>query len=121
VAIKNDKYLIGMNKQSFKDFKAVMRRQEETFDKLDPRFNGVRVDYWDKLPARSDGTYETYLLNLDTWQAYAEKNHFWTKTKVCNLLPRQEVIVQRMFLWQAIACNNRRMNGKIFGYAKLID
>ena len=117
---KYKKFKIRMTKTSYKLYKQLLRRLEETVDTVNPTFNNLSVDFCDQIPTRSDSTEETFFFNMDTWRAYADSGNYFRKEKPFKP-QNQDARAQYIYLWWALVCQDRRSNGKIFGYSDFIE
>ena len=118
---KFKRFRIEFAKPGFLAWKKLMRRFEEPIDESNPRYNNIKVIMSDTMPARSDGTNEGFFENLDTWGAAVEAGHDFHRDPVQTPTNQPGVRVQYFHEWLATWCEDRRSNGKIFGFGDLIE
>ncbi len=107
---------IVFNKNGFKSWKKLMRRLNEPFNETNPTFNNVKVEWSDSMKARTDGTNQGMFFNLDTWAARVAAGKDFSRTPVRTPDGQPSVRMQYFELWPAVWCEDRRQNGKVFGF-----
>jgi len=80
-----------------------------------PIFNNITLEYASLMTARTDSTYQQFWLNTDSWKAWVAPSNNFRRTKVFTP-DNMDARMQRIYLWVALGCIDRRLNGKIFGY-----
>lgn len=113
------KFKIVMDKTSFKLYKRLQKRLRDNVGNDlasgRPTFNNVELQMADRMAARTDSTYQTFFLNTDTWECYIDDQNEFRREKPVTP-PNQDARLQRIYYWPAVACKDRRMNGKVWGY-----
>lgn len=112
------KYGIYLNTPSYINFKKLMRRaayeRGDVFDSVNPTFNNVKIRQASRMPARADGLREAYFVNKDTFSCAIEKDNNFRRDPVKP--EAMDAKGQHIYLWAAIACEERRLNGKAWGW-----
>lgn len=118
-ARKFKKFSLVMGIDSFLAYKKLMRLLDEEFDVSNPTYNNIPIEHNDSMVARADGNYETYFVNKDTFKCFVEKGNNFRKE--APFKPQnQDARAQYVYLWPAMACDDRGSNGKVFGYGDLV-
>jgi len=81
--------------------------------------NNVKISFADAMLARADSKGQGFFFNLSTWRAYVEGGNNFRKGPIITP-DNQDAKLQRLFFWPALVCNDRRSNGKAFGWGRLV-
>lgn len=111
-----EKWRLVLNKNGYKSFQRLMRRLGEPLSASDPRWNNVKVEWADRMAARSDSTNQGFLFNMKTWRARVAKGFKWRRDPVFTPNKQPSVRAQYFKFWPALWCEDRRSNGKIYGF-----
>jgi hypothetical protein len=116
------RFKIVMDKTTKKTLMAIKRRLKEGYDNElgtgEPTFNNVKMEFADKMAARSDSKGQVFFENMATWKSYVESGNNWRRDPVITP-SNQDARMQRFFFWPALVCEDRRSNGKAFGWGAL--
>jgi hypothetical protein len=110
------KFRVVFNKNGFLAWKKLMRRLSEPFSEINPTYNNIRVEWADRMAARSDGTNQGFFFNLDTWKGRVAEGKDFAKQPVFKPQNQPNLRAQFIDFWPAIWCEDRRSNGKVFGF-----
>ena len=107
---------VVFNLDGYRTWQRLMKRLGEPLDPSAPTYNKHKIEYADKMTARSDGTNQGFFFTMPAWRAAVAKGKNMTFS--APEVPPGQINVRRSWceFWPALWCEDRRTQGKLFGF-----